>query len=243
MKGLVLAGGAGTRLRPLTHTGAKQLVPVANRPMLFYVIDNLVDAGHSRYRRDHLARDGRARSARRSATARAGARDSRTFLQDRPAGSRTRSPTARPFLGGDGLLHVPRRQPDWHHDPRRGRDVPRLDPSCAASVMLKEVPNPRRFGVAEVDDAGNVVRLVEKPKEPKSNLALVGIYIFRACHLRSHRPDPALGARRARDHRRHQQAHRAGRQRAVRARSLRGGSTPARRTTCCSRTTPCSTIG
>jgi len=177
MKGLILAGGSGTRLRPLTYTGAKQLVPVANRPILFYVVDNLVGAGVTDIgiiiapeTGDEIRRtlgDGASFGARFS-----------YLVQDRPAGLAHAVTTAQGFLGsddfvmylGDNLIGTA-----ITDSVRDFRDRPEL----AASVMLKEVPNPSSFGVAEVDAAGNVTRLVEKPKEPRSNLALVGIYLFR----------------------------------------------------------------
>lgn len=178
MKGLVLAGGSGTRLRPLTHTGAKQLVPVANRPVLFYVVDNLVDAGIrdigiiiSPETGDEIKRtlgDGSKFGAR-----------FHFIRQEKPAGLAHAVYTARSFLGtdefvmylGDNLIGMKIR--DSVSEFQSSTDL-------AASVMLKEVDNPSAFGVAEVDDEGNVVSLVEKPKDPKSNLALVGIYMFRS---------------------------------------------------------------
>ncbi len=177
MKGLVLAGGAGTRLRPLTYTGAKQLVPVANRPILFYVLDNLAGAG--------IREIAVIISPETGAEVRAALGDgsrwnaSLHFVeQERPAGLAHAVSAARPFLGdddfcmflGDNLIGTM-----IQDAAERFRDAPEL----AASVMLKEVPNPASFGVAEVDAEGHVTRLVEKPKEPKSNLALVGIYFFR----------------------------------------------------------------
>jgi glucose-1-phosphate thymidylyltransferase len=177
MKGLVLAGGTGTRLRPLTYSGAKQLVPVANRPILFYVLDNLAEAKI----RDIVVvispETGREVQAAVGDGSRWEARVT-YVVQDRPGGLAHAVRTAAHALGtedfcmflGDNLIGT---------KICAAADEFRASPDLGALVMLKEVSNPSSFGVAEVNSAGEVVRLVEKPAEPRSNLALVGVYFFR----------------------------------------------------------------
>jgi glucose-1-phosphate thymidylyltransferase len=177
VRGLVLAGGSGKRLRPLTHSVPKQLVPIANRPILLYVIDNLVDANV----RDigviispETGNDVRAAVGDGSAW---GARVE-YIVQSHPAGLAHALLTAREYLVGhdicmvlgDNLLGTRIRETVAAFEAVRELD---------ASIMLKEVQDPSRFAVAELDDKGEIVRLVEKPRIPKSNLALVGVYLFR----------------------------------------------------------------
>jgi glucose-1-phosphate thymidylyltransferase len=179
MKALILAGGAGTRLRPITHTRAKQLVPVANTPILFYGIESMVAAGITELgvivgdTRDEVMEalgDG----------SRFGA--SITYIpQDEPLGLAHCVLIARDFLGdddfvmylGDNLLQQDLKAfVDAFAEARNGPHPP------SAQILLKPVPDPHRFGIAALDSDGHVAHLVEKPDDPPSDLALVGVYLF-----------------------------------------------------------------
>lgn len=181
MKALILAGGAGTRLRPITHTRAKQLVPVANKPILFYGIEAMVAAGITEIgvivgdTRDEVMGalgDG----------GRFGA--SITFIpQDEPLGLAHCVLIAREFLGdddfvmylGDNLMEQDLASfVNAFRATRSGAEPP------SAQILLKQVPDPHRFGIATLDAEGHVVQLVEKPDDPPSDLALVGVYLFTA---------------------------------------------------------------
>ncbi len=183
MKGLILSGGAGTRLRPITHTSAKQLVPVANKPILFYGIEDMAAAGITdigiivgETRDEIIAAVGD--GSRFGVTV--------TYIsQDAPLGLAHCVLIARDFLAdddfvmylGDNML-----QQDLAEFVDRFEVARAASPDRApsAQILLAHVDDPRQFGVAEVTDDGEVVRLVEKPQDPPSDLALVGVYLFDA---------------------------------------------------------------
>jgi glucose-1-phosphate thymidylyltransferase len=176
LKGLILSGGRGTRLRPITHTSAKQLVPVANKPVLFYGIEAMAQAG--------ISEVGIIIAPETGDEIRAAVGDGSQFgvnvtylVQDDPLGLAHAVLTAEPFLGnqpfvmylGDNLLQG---------------GISDLVSAFRANapdalILLTPVPDPENYGVAELD-GDRVVRLVEKPPEPATDLALVGVYMFTA---------------------------------------------------------------
>ncbi|MFD7534455.1 glucose-1-phosphate thymidylyltransferase [Streptomyces sp. NPDC059819] len=174
MKALVLAGGTGSRLRPITHTAAKQLVPVANKPVLFYGIESIVEAGVV----EIGVVVGDTASEIRAALgdgSRFGARI--TYVhQPRPLGLAHAVRLARGWLGeddfvmylGDNLVIGGIKGP--------AEDFRATAPD--ARILVTRVPDPTRFGVAELGPDGRVIRLQEKPREPRSDLAVVGVYFF-----------------------------------------------------------------
>ncbi|MFQ5885772.1 MAG: glucose-1-phosphate thymidylyltransferase [Anaerolineae bacterium] len=173
MKGLILSGGKGTRLYPLTYTGAKQLVPVANKPVLFYAIENLVEAGIT----DLGIVVGDTKDQIMAAVGDGSKFGGQVTYIEQPV----------PL----GIAHGVKIAQDFIQKERfvlflgdnfvRDGIVPLVrnfeNEASACQIHLYKVPNPQDFGVAELKD-GRVVRLVEKPQVPQSDLAVIGIYIF-----------------------------------------------------------------
>lgn len=176
MKGVILHGGAGTRLRPLTFSGPKQLIPVANKPVSQYVLEDLLDCGirdtaiilgetFPELVKEHYG-DG----------SRFGCRITYIY-QGKPLGIAHAVGLTKEFVGddkfivylGDNLLQYGIKEYVKYFD----------EHDFDAMILLKEVEDPRMFGVARFDDKGNLIRLVKKPKEPPSNYAVIGVYFFK----------------------------------------------------------------
>ncbi|MEV1053753.1 glucose-1-phosphate thymidylyltransferase [Streptomyces sp. NPDC049887] len=176
MKALVLAGGSGSRLRPITHTSAKQLVPVANKPVLFYGLESIALAGV----REVGIVVGDTAAEIESAVG-DGSRfglDVTYLPQEAPLGLAHAVGIARDYLGDDDFVMY---LGDNFIVGGIGTLVDRFRVNRPdAQILLTRVSDPREFGVVELDDSGRVIGLEEKPEHPKSDLALVGVYMFTA---------------------------------------------------------------
>ena len=174
MKGLILSGGLGTRLRPITYSQQKQLIPVANKPILFYVIEDLIEAGIS----DIGIVVGPNKNQVIDTVNANHWKAHFTFIeQEEPLGIAHAIKISQSFLGNDPfLLYL-------------GDNILRegvvehvkqfLSSDCEGSVLLTEVDNPQEFGIAVLNEKNHIVKVVEKPQNPESNLAVIGVYMFR----------------------------------------------------------------
>ena len=188
MKGLILAGGAGTRLRPITHTSAKQLVPIANKPIIFYIVEQMAAAGIKKI--GVIVGDA---ADEIEAALGDGSRfgvEVAYIPQAQPLGLAHCILIARDFLGdddfvvylGDNMLQQDLKTIVDRFEAKRTRQL-ELDEAAdgaapAAQILLAHVDDPRQFGVVALDAQGRIVRLVEKPADPPSDLALAGVYLF-----------------------------------------------------------------
>jgi len=174
MKALVLSGGKGTRLRPLTFTCAKQLIPVANKPILGYVLDQVASTSIKKvgvitapetgqFVKDYVG-DGSNWNL------------SVNYISQEPLGLAHAVKTARRFLGQDSFVMC-------LGDNVTGQGLTKFvrkfkSEQLDALIILKEVEKPSDFGIAKLDEKGNITKLVEKPKTPMGNLAIIGTYLF-----------------------------------------------------------------
>jgi glucose-1-phosphate thymidylyltransferase len=174
MKALVLSGGKGTRLRPLTFTLAKQLIPVANKPILGYVLDQIAEAGISEV--GVIVAPETGDSVKEYVKDGSKWNFKTTYIPQEPLGLAHAVKTAHPFLAQDSFVMC-------LGDNVTGQGVNTFiqdfkNEELDALIILKEVDNPSSFGIAQLDNKGNIIKLAEKPKTPMGNLAIIGTYIF-----------------------------------------------------------------
>lgn len=175
MKGLILSGGRGTRLRPITHTGPKQLVPIANKPVIQYAIEDLRKAGITDIG-VVLGNTGRKDIQSALGDGSQFGVDITYIIQGNPLGLAHAAGCAREFVGNDNFVM-------YLGDNILKNSVTDLVESFeageyAAGVVLQHVDTPEQFGIVTVDNKGKILSLVEKPDDPPSDLAIIGVYVF-----------------------------------------------------------------
>ncbi|ACV47338.1 MULTISPECIES: glucose-1-phosphate thymidylyltransferase [Halomicrobium] len=175
MKGVLLSGGTGSRLRPITHTGPKQLVPVANKPVLEYAVEDLRGAGITEIG-VILGNKGRNEIQKLLGDGSDYGVEITYIVQGNPLGLAHAAGCARDFVGDDDFVM-------YLGDNILKSGVTDLVESFeagdyGAGIALQEVDDPQAFGITDIDDQGNVTKLIEKPDEPPTDLALIGMYVF-----------------------------------------------------------------
>jgi len=174
VKALILSGGRGTRLRPLTFTLAKQLIPLANKPILGYVLDQVAETGINQIgiiiapETGHYVKEYIKTGSEWGFNV--------TYILQEPLGLAHAVKTAKPFLGKEAFIMC-------LGDNLQGQGLTAYvrkfkEEKMDGLILLKPVDDPTKFGVATLDENANIIKLEEKPKDPSSNLAIVGIYIF-----------------------------------------------------------------
>lgn len=178
MKGIILAGGNGTRLYPITKTISKQLLPIYNKPMIYYPLSVLINNGIEDIliittKRDYnrfktLLGDGKEYNIKID-----------YLIQEKPNGIAEAFILGKEFIGDDNVLLI--LGDNFFHGINFNNKLKRIinkNNFTGAEIFVKEVEDPERFGIVEISEDGKIISLEEKPKTQKSNLAITGIYIF-----------------------------------------------------------------
>ena len=175
MKGIILAGGAGTRLHPLTKVTSKQLLPVYDRPMIYYPLETLINAGIKEILiiSDPVNIDNFIKLLG----------DGKDFdititykVQEKPEGLAQAFIIAEDFIGNDNVTMILGDNIFIGQDDVLKKAVTSL--KTGGKIFVKQVPDPQRFGIAEFDSGGQVISIEEKPESPKSDFAVTGLYIY-----------------------------------------------------------------
>jgi len=174
MKGLILSGGFGTRLRPLTYSQQKQLIPVANKPILFYAIEDLIEAG---IKEIGIITGPNKEQVVETVSSVDWDAHIEFIEQDAPLGIAHTIKVAKSFLGNDSFIMYLGDNILKEGVVEHVKDFENSD--CEGSILLMEVDNPEAFGIAVLNEKNEITQLIEKPKNPTSNLAVIGVYLFR----------------------------------------------------------------